>query len=163
MKSIEQSEKAYYDLQSLNQIKQENPQEALEQAASLFETHFLKTVLKHMRDATDALAAEDSPFSSDTQRFYRELGDEQLAQQLGAQGQFGLAEMLVRQFSQTQQQGELTTAFKSAENNVALKGKEDASGRVVEEGLNDYASVSLMDASQDHPFINRVGSESKTS
>lgn len=146
MKPIERPERAYYDLQSLNQIKQESPQEALEQAASLFETHFLKTVLKHMRDATDALAAEDSPFSSGTQRFYRELGDEQLAQRLSGQGQFGLAHMLVKQFNQTVPQSEQPTAFKSGEDKVALKGQETTPGRaVMEEGLNGYASLSLMD------------------
>lgn len=137
MKPIERPESAYYDLQSLNQIKQESPQEALEQAAALFETHFLKTVLKHMRDATDALAAEDSPFSSDTQRFYRELGDEQLAQRLSGQNQFGLAQMLVKQFSETQSEGGL----KSQEDSVAFKGKSDATDKaVMEEGLADYAS-----------------------
>ncbi|MBV8043967.1 rod-binding protein [Pluralibacter sp.] len=143
MKPIERPERAYYDLQSLNKIKMENPQEALEQAAALFETHFLKTVLKHMRDATDALAAEESPFSSDTQRFYRDLNDEQLAQRLSGQGSFGLAHMLVKQFSQTPSQGEPTGAFKSGENKVALKGNEDAPGRaVLEEGINGYASLS---------------------
>ncbi|MCP2006008.1 rod binding protein [Buttiauxella sp. JUb87] len=138
MKPVDRPERAYYDLQSLNNIKLENPQEALEQAASLFETHFLKTVLKHMRDATDALASEDSPFSSDTQRFYRELGDEQLAQRLSAQGSFGLAHMLVKQFGQTQPQ---ENTFKPEGNKVALNEKENTSGRAeLEEGLKAYAS-----------------------
>jgi Rod binding domain-containing protein len=149
MKSIERPESAYYDLQSLNKIKQENPQEALEQAASLFETHFLKTVLKHMRDATDALAAEDSPFSSQTQSFYRELGDEQLAQRLGGQGQLGLAHMLVKQFNQTLPQDNPPAAFKSGGDKVALSDKEQASDRArVEEGLNGYASLSPKNVSQ---------------
>lgn len=137
MKPSERPERAYYDLQSLNQIKQESPQEALEQAAALFETHFLKTVLKCMRDATNALAAETSPFSSETQRFYREQGDEQLAQRLSSQNQFGLAKMLVTQFSQTQSEGGL----KSQGDSVAFKGKNDATDKMVmEEGWADYTS-----------------------
>lgn len=147
MKPSERPERAYYDLQSLNQIKQESPQEALEQAASLFETHFLKTVLKHMRDATDALAAEESPFSSDTQRFYRDLGDEQLAQRLSGQGQFGLAHMLVKQFSQTAVQDGQAAAFKSEGDRVALRREDDLTDRtMVEEGLAGYASLSHRDA-----------------
>lgn len=143
MKPIERPERAYYDLQSLNKIKMENPQEALEQAAALFETHFLKTVLKHMRDATDALAAEESPFSSDTQRFYRDLNDEQLAQRLSGQGAFGLAHMLVKQFGHSPSQGALDEAFKSDENKVALKGNEGTPDRTTRaEGINGYTSVS---------------------
>lgn len=140
MKPIERPEKAYYDLQALSQIKQESPQEALEQASALFETHFLKTVLKHMRDATDALAAEDSPFSSGTQRFYRDMGDEQLAQNLSAQRQLGLAHMLVKQLGQTLPQDGEAVEFKSGMNKVALGGAEGtASGADIEEGLADYA------------------------
>lgn len=147
MKPIERPESAYYDLQSLNQIKQENPKEALEQAAALFETHFLKTVLKHMRDATDALAAEASPFSSDTQRFYRELGDEQLAQRLSGQNQFGLAKMLVKQFGQSVAHEGQAVAFKSTEDRVALRERDGALGRVeMEEGLADYASQPPLDS-----------------
>lgn len=140
MNPIERPEKAYYDLQALSQIKQENPQEALEQAATLFETHFLKTVLKHMRDATDALAAEDSPFSSSSERFYRDMGDEQLAQNLSAQRQLGLAHMLVKQLGQTLPQDGEAVEFKSPMNKVALNEAEGVSARAdVEEGLAGYA------------------------
>lgn len=149
MKPIERPERGYYDLQSLNKIKLENPQEALEQAAALFETHFLKTVLKHMRDATDAIAAEESPFSSDTQRFYRDLNDEQLAQRLSGKGSFGLAHMLVKQFSQTSPQETPIAMFKSDKSQVAFKHKDDlVDRRVTKEGIKNHVSLSAKEGNQ---------------
>ncbi|MHA1066751.1 rod-binding protein [Enterobacter ludwigii] len=149
MKPIERPERSYYDLQSLNKIKLENPQEALEQAAALFETHFLKTVLKHMRDATDAIASEESPFSSDTQRFYRDLNDEQLAQRLSGKGPFGLAHMLVKQFSQTSPQETPIAMFKSDESQVAFKHKDElVNSRVTQEGIKGHVSLSAKEGNQ---------------
>lgn len=153
MSPIEQPERAYYDIQSLSQIKQESPAEALEQASELFETHFLKTVLKHMRDATDALTAKDSPFSSKTQRFYRELGDEQLAQRLSGQGQLGLAHMLVKQFNQALPQEEQAAALKLSEQKVALNGhgqNATPAMAVTDEGLAEYASQLRQGSSNKH-------------
>lgn len=51
--------------------------------------------------------------------------------------------------NQTQPQNNQTAAFKSGENEVAFKDKELAPYRsMVEEGLSDCASVSLMDAAR---------------
>ncbi|MGL4269047.1 MAG: rod-binding protein [Plesiomonas sp.] len=122
MKSVT-NDRAYYDVQGLQEIATADPVQALEQAAELFETQFLRMVLKNMRQAADALAADDNPFNSDSQRFYRDLYDEQTAQHLGAQSQLGLAKMLVKQFSATMPAEQGGSVFKPEPEVVAINSQ----------------------------------------
>jgi flagellar protein FlgJ len=66
-------------------------------AAKDFEALFLQTVLKQMRSASDVLAPEDSPLSSNKQGAFRDMHDQTVAQSLAGQGQVGIAAMIERQ------------------------------------------------------------------
>lgn len=69
----------------------------LSDAAKDFEALFLQTVLKQMRSASDVLAPEDSPLSSNKQGAFRDMHDQTVAQSLAGQGQVGIAAMIERQ------------------------------------------------------------------
>ena len=76
-----------------------NADNALELASDQFEAMFLQTLLKQMRQSSDVLSPEDSPFSSKSQSMYRDMHDMQLAQQLSKTNSLGIADMLVEQLS----------------------------------------------------------------
>ncbi|MGF1726629.1 rod-binding protein [Photobacterium nomapromontoriensis] len=90
----------YNDMSSLQAIKA-NPDSkiALEKAAEQFEAVFLQSVLKNMRQASEALQVddEDNPFNSRQQQFYRSMYDSQLAMEMSRQKSLGIADMLVKQ------------------------------------------------------------------
>ncbi|MGF1769166.1 rod-binding protein [Enterovibrio makurazakiensis] len=103
MKIQEQdTQRLYNDTHELQNIKG-NPDKdaALQMASGEFESLFLQTVLKHMRQASDALQDEEDGFlNSRQQKFYREMFDGQLAVEMGQQQSLGIADMLVRQLGQ---------------------------------------------------------------
>ncbi|WP_448546789.1 flagellar assembly peptidoglycan hydrolase FlgJ [Thalassotalea fusca] len=93
----------YLDLNGLNSIRQqsnasdkESKQAALESAAKQFEAIFMQMLLKSMRQAQDVLAS-DSPFNSESTKFYRDMHDQQLGLELSNNGALGLADLIVRQ------------------------------------------------------------------
>ncbi len=92
----------FNDVHGLNNIKA-NPDKAaaLREASGQFEALFLQSVLKHMRQASDALADEDGAlFNSRQQKFYRSMFDSQLAVEMSQRQSLGIADMLVRQLGQ---------------------------------------------------------------
>ncbi|WP_064601644.1 rod-binding protein [Photobacterium sp. J15] len=115
----------YNDLTSLQNIKANGDKmEALEQAAGQFEAVFLQTVLKNMRQASDAMHdEEDSVFNSRQQKFYRSMHDSQIAVEMSQQQSLGIADMLVKQLGQHE-------AFKPKQQMVAMvqQGQEIAPG-----------------------------------
>lgn len=72
---------------------QRNPNAALEEVASQFESLFLQQMLKSMRDAT----MEGGLFDSDQMETYQQMADKQLALQLADNGGIGLARTMVEQ------------------------------------------------------------------
>lgn len=99
---LQQANASYHDLSSLNglrQLGQRDEQAALQAAARQFESHFLKTLIKTMREANEALG-ENELFDGESVGFYQEMHDEQLASTLSAQNSLGLAELMIRQLSQ---------------------------------------------------------------
>ncbi|MGL6295773.1 MAG: flagellar assembly peptidoglycan hydrolase FlgJ, partial [Plesiomonas sp.] len=72
-------------------------QQALRQVSQQFEAVFLQTILKHMRQANNAMRDPDSPFSSRQQDFYQSFYDGQLAVEMSKKSRIGIAEMLVKQ------------------------------------------------------------------
>ena len=70
-----------------------NPNAALEEVASQFESIFLQQMLKSMRDAT----VKSDLFDSSQMETYQSMADQQLALQLAEQGGIGLARMMVEQ------------------------------------------------------------------
>ncbi|NLS13728.1 flagellar protein [Vibrio sp. SM6] len=90
----------YHDNSALGKIKHSRDEQgALEQVAGQFEAMFLQLVLRQMRASSDALADEDSPFSSQQFGVFRDMHDGQLAIEMAQNQQAGIADMLVRQLS----------------------------------------------------------------
>jgi len=69
---------------------------ALQTAAKQFEAIFMQMLLKSMRSAQDVLES-DSPFNSESTKFYRQMHDEQMSLELSDNGSLGLSELIVRQ------------------------------------------------------------------
>lgn len=99
MNRIDSVDTAFY--QDTSRLKNLKGQEGLEAAASEFEAMFLQMVLKNMRDASKAIADDNSFLNSQQQGFYQEMADGQLAAELAKRGNLGIAEAMVRQMSQS--------------------------------------------------------------
>jgi flagellar protein FlgJ len=70
--------------------------DALDQAAKQFESIFMQMLMKSMRKAQDVLAS-DSPFNSESTKFYRDMHDQQMSLEMSNNGSLGLSELIVRQ------------------------------------------------------------------
>ncbi|MBU2869982.1 flagellar assembly peptidoglycan hydrolase FlgJ [Colwellia sp. E2M01] len=91
------------DLNGLNDIRQqsrsgdgESKKEALTEAAQQFEAIFMRMLLSSMRKAQEVLES-DSPFNSQSTKFYRDMHDQQMAVELSSNGSLGLTDLIVRQ------------------------------------------------------------------
>lgn len=87
-------------LDTLRRAAQSGDKEALVEAAKQFEGIFLQMMLKSMRKAQDVLSDEESPFNSEQVKFYRDMHDQQLANDLATNGSVGLADIIVKQLGQ---------------------------------------------------------------
>lgn len=93
----------FLDVNGLNDIRLQSKADnivekgqALQQAAKQFESIFMQMLLKSMRSAQEVLES-DSPFNSQSTKFYRDMHDQQMALELSNNGSLGLAELIVRQ------------------------------------------------------------------
>jgi len=110
-----------------------NPNAALEEVASQFESIFLQQMLKSMRDAT----VKSDLFDSSQMETYQSMADQQLALQLAEQGGIGLARMMVEQMQTSGlleeakgSEGAPSTDLNSAESNsFELTGLESTTPR----------------------------------
>ncbi|GAA0815477.1 flagellar assembly peptidoglycan hydrolase FlgJ [Colwellia asteriadis] len=91
------------ELNGLNSIRQQSREGseeakdgALKEAAQQFEAIFMKMLLSSMRKAQDVLES-DSPFNSQSTKFYRDMHDQQMAVELSSNGSLGLTDLIVRQ------------------------------------------------------------------
>lgn len=100
--------KASADLRS--KIKSD-PQAGLKLAAQQFEGMLLQMVLKSMRDATP----QDGLMDSDQTRFFTSIMDQQLAQNLSAQGKLGFAKLIEQQLGRNMASGTPTDPASSLE------------------------------------------------
>lgn len=87
-------------LDTLRRAAQSGDKGALVEAAKQFEGIFLQMMLKSMRKAQDVLSDQDNPFNSEQVKFYRDMHDQQLANDLAANGSVGLADIIVKQLGQ---------------------------------------------------------------
>lgn len=87
----------------------------LEQAAEQFEAMFLRSMMKQMRKASQALADNNNPFDSKQQRMMQEFYDDKLASQLASQRSTGIALMIISQLGSRADE-----ALKIAPDRVAL-------------------------------------------
>lgn len=93
----------FLDINGLNSIRQgskskdkESKEAALQQAAKQFEAIFMQMLMKSMRKAQEVLES-DSPFNSESTKFYRDMHDQQMSLELSNNGALGLSELIVRQ------------------------------------------------------------------
>ena len=91
------------ELNGLNAIRQQSKatdvdskKAALQEAAQQFEAIFMQMLLKSMRKAEEVLES-DSPFNSQSTKFYRDMHDQQMAIELSSNGTLGLSDLIVRQ------------------------------------------------------------------
>jgi len=91
------------ELNGLNAIRQQSKaadgdakKAALQEAAQQFEAIFTQMLLKSMRKAQDVLES-DSPFNSESTKFYRDMHDQQMALEMSSNGSLGLTDLIVRQ------------------------------------------------------------------
>lgn len=93
----------FLDVNGLNDIRlkatgtdKAEKREALESVAKQFESIFMQMLLKSMRKAQEVLES-DSPFNSQSTKFYRDMHDQQMAVELSEKGSLGLSDLIVRQ------------------------------------------------------------------
>jgi len=85
------------DVQGVDELRRtarSSPQEGMKQASRQFEVMFMSMVLKSMREATPS----DGMFSSQSEKMYTSMLDQQLAQNLSGRG-LGLADAMYAQLS----------------------------------------------------------------
>jgi peptidoglycan hydrolase FlgJ len=85
------------DVQGVDELRRTaraSPQEGMRQASKQFEVMFMSMVLKSMREATPS----DGMFSSQSEKMYTSMLDQQLAQNLSGRG-LGLADAMYAQLS----------------------------------------------------------------
>ncbi len=95
------------DAKALGQLKlqaSKTPDKALKAAAQQFEALFMNMMLKSMRDATP----QDGVMDNEQTKMFTGMLDQQLAQNMSSGRGIGLADMLVKQLSQSGQ----TSSFK---------------------------------------------------
>jgi flagellar protein FlgJ len=80
---------------------EDDPQTGLRQAARQFEGMLLQMMLKSMRDATP----QDGLLDSDQTRFFTQIFDQQLAQDLSARGALGFAQLIEKQLGRAMPDG----------------------------------------------------------
>jgi flagellar protein FlgJ len=89
----------YHDFQGLSALRNQasnNPNAAIEEVASQFESLFTQMMLKSMREASAPL--EGGLFKSNQMDTYQGMFDQQIALDLSSQKSLGLADILVRDF-----------------------------------------------------------------
>jgi len=93
----------FLELNGLNAIRQqsketdgESKKAALTEAAKQFEAIFTQMLMKSMRKAQDVLES-DSPFNSQSTKFYRDMHDQQMSLEMSSNGSLGLTDLIVRQ------------------------------------------------------------------
>ncbi|MGB0360158.1 MAG: rod-binding protein [Endozoicomonas sp.] len=75
--------------------------DSIEAAAKEFESLFVNELLKSMRQANEAMMSDsDLPMMSNDSHFFYSMFDSQLAEHLSENGGLGMAQALIRQFSE---------------------------------------------------------------
>lgn len=161
-----------HELNGLNDIRQqsrsgddESKQAALKEAAQQFEAIFMKMLLSSMRKAQDVLES-DSPFNSQSTKFYRDMHDQQMAVELSSNGSLGLTDLIVRQLggdsdnftpnSVLRSDGNLTKQSQTKDNNSLLSElarKQHGAATSLSANQNDAAKQDFIDNPFSHAAI----------
>lgn len=85
--------------QDTTQLKAQKGMEGLEAVAKQFEGLFLQEMMKAIRQTSDAMASEDSPFNSEHQKVFRDMVDAQMSQEMAGRSNLGLSDAIIRQMT----------------------------------------------------------------
>ncbi|TQV84866.1 flagellar assembly peptidoglycan hydrolase FlgJ [Aliikangiella coralliicola] len=108
----------YSDLNSLDAIRQQGLSDeagALKKAAKEFEAFFLNLMLKSMRQASEVIGG-DSLFSSQQEKMFTSMLDEQLSIDLSQKGTLGISELMMAQLMR--QKGSLSAMDSTKEKQI---------------------------------------------
>ena len=147
------------DLNGLNDIREQSragnseaKKEALTEAAQQFEAIFMKMLLSSMRKAQEVLES-DSPFNSESTKFYRDMHDQQMAVELSSNGSLGLTDLIVRQLggddgtfkpsSVLRNDGNLsvTNSANSSDDKASKTNKDNQQNSLIEKMLADKHQI----------------------
>ncbi len=150
------------DLNGLNDIRQlsragdnEAKKQALQEAAQQFEAIFMKMLLSSMRKAQDVLES-DSPFNSESSKFYRDMHDQQMAVELSSNGSLGLTDLIVRQLGGDSGNFKPSSVLRNDGNltvNNSLSTDKNASKAVKDSQHNSLVEKMLADKNLINPDI----------
>jgi peptidoglycan hydrolase FlgJ len=147
------------DLNGLNDIREQSragdgeaKKAALTEAAQQFEAIFMKMLLSSMRKAQEVLES-DSPFNSESTKFYRDMHDQQMAVELSSNGSLGLTDLIVRQLggddgnfkpsSVLRNDGNLkvTDSANSTDDKASNSNKDSQHNSLIEKMLSDKSQI----------------------
>jgi flagellar protein FlgJ len=140
----------------------QDPQAGLKAAAQQFEGLLLQMMLKSMRDATPP----DGLLDSEQTRFFTSILDQQLAQNLSAQGKLGFARLIEQQLGRNLASGvavdpasalaavQQTLIERQAASSAAASGGAAQRVRAVPAANNEPAAAAAAGSSSD--FVNRI-------
>lgn len=94
--NVQQSYNDIHQLQKINQLGRQDKSAALSEMAKQFESIFLNSMLKQMRQASSVMS-EGGMFDSNNMRLYQQMFDQQLALSLSQGKGMGLASMIEAQ------------------------------------------------------------------
>lgn len=158
-----------HDIANLDQLRQsavnsnnaDDQKQALHAAAKQFEAIFTNMLFKSMRDANSAF--ESDMLKSQSQDFYRQMMDDQMASEISSSGSLGLADMIVAQLSAGLPQDDSELAMRNAALDVTAKSSIDSeqAGLVADKALQTMQAnrIRKEPASFDSPeqFVRSMG------
>lgn len=159
----------FLELNGLNAIREqsrgsdnEGKKEALQEAAQQFEAIFMKMLLKSMRQAQDVLES-DSPFNSESTKFYRDMHDQQMAVELSSNGTLGLSDLIVRQLGGGDNTFMPSSALRSdGDFEQIKKAVKQAKLQGINSNANDLDSPNFSLASANVDHSNSIKNENST-
>jgi flagellar protein FlgJ len=143
--SVTANSQNFLDINGLNSIRQQSKETdkgskdaALQTAAKQFEAIFMQMLMKSMRKAQEVLES-DSPFNSESTKFYRDMHDQQMSLELSSNGSLGLSDLIVRQLGGDTEnftsQSMLRSDTRFSKNNGLLNEDMNKGKSIVQEGI----------------------------
>lgn len=143
----------------------QDPQTGLKQAAQQFEGMLLQMMMKSMRDATP----QDGLMDSDQARFFTSVMDQQLAQNLSAEGKLGFARMIEQQLGRNLASGssvDPASSLEAVQQSLILRQAASSAGPAAGTGAERIrsrpvdslptASATAGDGATGRDFVNRI-------
>lgn len=159
--SVTASSQNSLDINGLSSIRQQSKETdkaskdaALNTAAKQFEAIFMQMLMKSMRKAQEVLES-DSPFNSESTKFYRDMHDQQMSLELSNNGSLGLSDLIVRQLGGDTEsftsQSFLRSDTRFSKSNGLLNEEENKGKSIAQEGILISTEDRQTNDSSDHP------------